>query len=478
MIDLQNVQTDFKSSTDIKGIDIPVLRSFVVLRREYFGGFLFNPYFPPASVMDRIRFQVATLCNGTNTITDIGNQILQDFDHSIDYIDDLVRLTVHSMDKNQVLFWQKSKTHDSRDFGFMGQHEIPTNGNRYLSTPTNVIWEITSACNLRCSQCYASSNKALTNELNTEEAKRLIDIFHDWKVFTLTLSGGEPLMRPDIFELLDHISKKNFNTQILSNGTLITDDIICRLKDTSVDRVQVSIDGLEKTHDSLRGMNGAFKSTVRALSPLIDAGFEVCVSITANKKNINEILDLVNYVGSIGVEIFKVGVFMPYGRGEDNKALSLTPQDMKRLSNIINTRRKELEESVIQINNKDFYPWLTKKRFGNDSNSIRINEDKKVACAVGNTTMYILPDGKATPCNYLRHLIIGDLTQIDPWEIWNNSELLQRFRNIKQSHLNGQCNNCEFLGNGCDDAGCRARALACTGDLFNSSPLCWKHLRD
>jgi len=257
--------------------------------------------------------------------------------------------------------------------------------------------------------------------------------------------------------------------------TPIKEKMIRRLTNSNVEKVQVSLDGLEETHDRLRGLRGAFKHTVRAIRLLLDAGFRVSVATVVNKQNIDEVLDIVNYVLEIGVKDHKVGVFVPCGDGAARKDLTLTPHDTKRLSYMIDSKRKELR-SLTRLRNNNGYPWLIQECSSQSPDLGSDNRDQTVRCAAGHSTLYITSEGKAAPCGIFRHLTFADLARTDPTWIWHESHLLETFRNIKRSDLKGQCGDCELLRNKRCWGGCRAAALAVTGDTFNSDPFCWKHL--
>jgi uncharacterized radical SAM superfamily Fe-S cluster-containing enzyme len=194
---------------ELKDSSVPVIRSLSVLRNEYFGGYLFNPYLPPELRLDHVRFKIASLCDGRKTFYEIKNTIGEDLDHSQEYVNELVKGTLNLLNNNCSVFWREDKLESPREFIFHTPSTSQVQKKRQLSAPLFVIWEITGACNLRCKHCLSDAGKKAPDELNTQEVKDLIDVLEKMKVFYVNFSGGEPLVRPDIFEILEYASQKN-----------------------------------------------------------------------------------------------------------------------------------------------------------------------------------------------------------------------------------------------------------------------------
>ena len=134
----------------------------------------------------------------------------------------------------------------------------------------------------------------MPDELSTEQAKSMIDALATMKVFSINFSGGEPLVRPDIVELLEYTSEKNMAMDLLTNGALITEGVIESLGNTNIFNVQVSLDGLRRTHDDFRGVDGAFEAALRGLDHLVDAGYENSqVIMCVHRGNVDQMADVV-----------------------------------------------------------------------------------------------------------------------------------------------------------------------------------------
>lgn len=453
--------------------NIPLLHSFMVLRKEHFGGFIFNPYLPPETRLDHVRFRVAEMCDGSYTIGEIKKAVGSKLNHSEEYIDMLVDKTINSFYDKCAIRLQCEKLENPADFGFSGKAEVKSD--RILSAPLFVIWEITSLCNLRCEHCLSSAGETLPNELSTEEAMGLLDYLEAIKVFNINLSGGEPLMRPDIFDIIDYASKKKFSIDLLTNGASITEKVLNRLEDSNIFNVQVSIDGIGETHDKFRGRKGTYERAINAIKLLKDSKYNVSISSTVTKLNMSEIPRIIDMAIDLGIPSFKTTLFMPAGRGKGNiDKLVLTRQDTKDFTYMMIEKKKEVGKDIIIASETD-YPWLVEGLDRKSLESMKIDDSSKIGCTAGSSSLYITPDGKIAPCPFLRGLIAGDVRESNVKEIWDNSPTFDIFRNITRGSLKGKCGSCEYLGIMCY-GGCRAAALAHTGDLYADDPMCWREL--
>lgn len=477
MTKLKRISADKLSnkSKDMDESSVPIIRSLITLRKEYFGGLIFNSYLPPEIRLDRIRFKIATLCDGGHTLGEIKNIIGNDLNHTKDYTDELVDHSINIFNKCFAVFWLKEKLENPKINRYLEGEKSHIKEKRQLSAPLFVIWEVTSACNLRCKHCLSRSGKPNSNELNTKEAKKLIDSLEKMKVLYINISGGEPLLRPDIFELLGYASKKKLAIDLLTNGALITKDIIERLEDTNIFHLQVSLDGIGKTHDQFRGISGSYERSIKAIELLRDADYGVSISSAVTKQNIKEIPKIIDLAVDLGANLYKTTLFMPTGRGKDNAGkYELTSQEVKEFASMLDEKKKEIGDKIT-ISNEEIYPWLMENSNKKGSNSFKSEDSSKIGCTAGNSSFYITADGKVTPCPFLRDFIAGDVRENNLKQIWDNSSTFDIFRNIKQGDLKGKCSNCDYLGIDCY-GGCRAAAFAHSGDIYAEDPLCWKHL--
>ena len=437
------------------------------MRQEFFGGMLFNFFSPPELKLDHIRFKIALMCNGAFSIKDIKDCLGHELNHSREYVDYLVESTLSLFDDQSLLYWRTKKLNDPRDFSNFSKPMI--NSRRFLSAPLAVIWEVTQKCNLRCKHCFSNSGHQESDELTTDEVKEIIDLLADKKVFYINFTGGEPLYRPDIFDILSYASSKNISINLSTNGVLITEDIVELLKKTNVFSVQISIDGLNDLHDSFRGVRGAFQQVLRAIRLLREADIAVEISTAVNKTNMDQISEIIDLAANMGALSFKTTLFIPVGRGKSNqRELSLESHDVHRLALLMKEKEEEMS-GRLYLENRSCYPWLLD---GSTFAAPSWMKAKNVGCSAGNSNIYLKANGDVAPCPFLRDLTVGNIRRDSLDEIWE-SKVLDAFRNLHPGDLGGKCRNCEHLGMKCY-GGCRAAALAYNGDLYGEDPFCWK----
>jgi radical SAM protein with 4Fe4S-binding SPASM domain len=325
--------------------------------------------------------------------------------------------------------------------------------------------EVTNTCNLRCKHCYANAGRPLKNELTTDEIKNIIDQLVKMKTIVVALSGGEPLLRKDILEIIKYIKKKGFEIYLNTNGTLITEELAEKIKKCGLSHLEISIDGFKKTHDYIRG-KGSFEKALLAFEICKKYEIEVGILTVMMKINLSEIPNLINFFykkGASGIGLLR---FHPVGRGKKNKHLEITTQERKRIIEKIYRIKAEIGDSfpikvetpssiLIAMN----YPKL-------------IEEHKYVfyskrGCPAGTMSMDIRANGDVVPCSQFP-LVIGNIRKQSIKDIWENSPVFKLLRN--RENLKGKCGKCKYK-NLC--GGCRAAAYNKFGDFLLSDPGCW-----
>jgi radical SAM protein with 4Fe4S-binding SPASM domain len=451
----------------VSKLQVPVLRQSTVLRAEYFGGFLMNQYLPSEMKLDHVRYGIACMCNGAYTLQEILDQLEHKLDHSRDYVNHLVNCCLQLFNKYHLLDWRESKQDQPRIFD--ERVYSPVESQRHLSAPLGVIWELTRSCNLRCKHCFSNSGRREERECMTHEIKTTIDLLADHKIFYINFTGGEPFLRTDLFDILEHASTKILFIDLSTNGFLVTKETIRRLRATNVFQVQLSIDGLEDFHDRFRGVAGSFQKALEAIRLFKQANFRIVISSTVNKMNINLISDLIDLALHMGAAVFKTTLFMPVGRGKASRSeLELDSDDVYRLALMIEEKEKQVGDRLTLF--KDgFYPWLLD---GNSLPEPAWMRSHNIGCAAGTSSIFLTADGNVVPCPFLRHLVAGNVLRDDFIEIWR-SGVFSIFRYLCQNDLKGKCSSCSHLGGECY-GGCRAAALASSGDIYGEDPLCWK----
>jgi radical SAM protein with 4Fe4S-binding SPASM domain len=327
---------------------------------------------------------------------------------------------------------------------------------KYLSAPNAVIWDVTHRCNLNCRHCYVDANAKNTVEPSTEEAKAIIDQLRKAKVFRLSFSGGEPLLREDVYELAEYGSQF-FPIEIATNGLLLTGEAAQKLKDAGVSIIQMSMDGLEDAHDYLRGRKGAFKKMVEATRILKEVGIPFGLTTVIYKKNASHIKELIEKAESLGAFTIRFYRLIHTGRGEDLSPLDVTPSEYK----------KALEKVY---NNTGKIHAVADEAFGFLLHG-RESPHQWVGCQAGRTIAGIKANGQVVPCPMFEDPVFycGKVPDNDFADIWKMSPVLTEFRSLENIH--GKCSSCQYLYQ-CG-GGCRAAVYAKTGDLYSSDYQCF-----
>jgi radical SAM protein with 4Fe4S-binding SPASM domain len=322
---------------------------------------------------------------------------------------------------------------------------------RYI--PLVMSYNVTRECNMKCSHCYINAtDKKLEDELTTKEAKTVIDQIYQVSSPLLILSGGEPLMRSDIYELIEYGTKKGLKIGLGSNGYLIDDAVAKKLKDAGVATVSISLDSnIPAQHDEFRGVPGAWEKAVNACKALRKQGVLVQVNTTLTHDNYDQIDEIMTIAESIGVENFHLFFLVPTGRGV--KLTDISPQKYEDMitnafSNV-HKHRLNVKPScapqfmrIAQGMGLDMRQWMR-------------------GCLAGMHYCRIYPNGDVTPCPYLP-IKLGNLKEQSFKDIWFNSEVFKNLRNV--SCLTGKCGECEYK---VLCGGCRARAYGLSADFID-----------
>lgn len=330
--------------------------------------------------------------------------------------------------------------------------------------PVHPVWEVTAKCNLACEHCHARAGDVQTeDELTTEEGKRLvIDRLAEVDDFrSLVFSGGEPLVREDLCELVAHAKRRGFYPIIATNATLITSEVARDLKRAGALGIAASIDSVkEEVHDRFRNRQGALRLAKDGIAAAAAEGMYIQVNITASRVNLHELRDIIAFADELRAHVILLYQFIPSGRGLDNQALELTAQEFREEILMAGNLQKYLHPVIAPVGLPEYWALLNVARNGGRPlGALR-------GCVCGNGMFYIKPNGDVWPCAFVP-ISGGNLRKATPAEIWNGSELFASLRD--RNNLKGKCHSCsqrEMCG------GCRARALAHTGDLFGEDPGC------
>lgn len=285
----------------------------------------------------------------------------------------------------------------------------------------------------------------------------------------INFTGGDPLLREDIFELLRYARNKEIGLGILGNPNLLNHEIAKKLNDVGVTSYQVSIDGLEKTHDRLRGRKGLFKDTIRAIHILEEVGITSVVMFTLSRENADELIRVIQTVAKEGVSVFDFARIVPIGAGEQLRGQMLSPQEHKRLLLEILEEYKHLQENGCKtyFGRKDHLWHLLYQELGLLKPLPKDKETVYGGCGIGSSTLTILADGTVYACRRLA-LKIGKIPEQSIRDVFINSSELNKMRHVDKMQKCSKCELVQFC------RGCPAVAYATYGDYMAPDPQCWK----
>lgn len=306
-----------------------------------------------------------------------------------------------------------------------------------------VSWNTTNKCNMFCSHCYRDAGVEAEHELSTSEGKELIEEIAKAGFKILIFSGGEPMMRPDIYELVEHAVKSGIRPVLGSNGTLITEEAAARLKKAGVMGVGISLDSLDGSkHDIFRSYKGGWNETVRGMENCVKAGLPFQIHTTVMKWNMDEILDITDFAVEKGAAAHHTFFLVPTGRGTDIEDQSLTPQEYEDIITKIMSKQKEVSIELKPTCAPQF--MRIAKQMGMN---LRFGR----GCLAGTGYCIISPVGNVQPCAYL-DMPLGNVRDIPFSKLWKENSVLNELRTLDYK---GKCGKCAFKKS-C--GGCRARA--------------------
>jgi heme b synthase len=339
------------------------------------------------------------------------------------------------------------------------------------STLRLVAWETTRNCNLSCIHCRASATKGpYLNELDTKTSLQLLDQIAEVGQPIIILTGGEPLLKPDIFEIARYGTDKGLRMVMAPNGTLITEQSAQKMADAGIKRISISLDGATKeSHDSFRGVDGAFEGALRGINLAKDAGIEFQINTTITKANLNQIPKIQELAVNLGAVAHHIFLLVPTGRGKYILDQEISSEEYELTLNWFYDQR---ENTPLQLKATcaPHYYRILRQRAKKEGKSVSFKTHGLDAvtrgCLGGTGFCFISHKGIVQPCGFLQ-VNCGDVTNTSFAAIWNGSETFLALRDFNR--LKGKCGKCEFK-NVC--GGCRARAYEATGDFLAEEPLC------
>jgi len=344
-----------------------------------------------------------------------------------------------------------------------------------------VVWNCTRRCNLRCVHCYSrSEDRAYGGELSGDEARRTIDDLADFGAPVLLFSGGEPMLRPDLHDLVAYAVGRGMRAVISTNGTLIDDEAVGRLRDAGLSYVGVSLDGLGAVNDQFRGVPGAFKKALAGIRRCLAAGVKVGLRFTITRRNAGQIDGIFDLVRDEGIPRVCFYHLVYAGRGTSLMSEDVDHAETRRVVDTIIDRTADLHANhhkpeVLTVDNHADGPYLILRmqREGHPlaeqaMELLRMNRGNQSGHGIG----CISWDGAVHPDQFWRHTTLGNVRERPFSAIWTDTSnpLLAKLKD-KRPHVTGRCARCRWL----DVCGgnFRVRAEAATGDLWAPDPACY-----
>jgi Fe-coproporphyrin III synthase len=344
-----------------------------------------------------------------------------------------------------------------------------------------VVWNVTRRCNLRCVHCYSQSeDRGYSGELSLDEGKRLIDDLAGFGSPVILFSGGEPLIRPDILDLIRYATQQGRRAVLSTNGTLITPALAEKLKDIGLSYVGISLDGLQETHDAFRGFSGTFARVMAAIKNCQDVGLKVGLRFTINKRNFQDIPGIFDLVEEKRIPRICFYHLVYAGRGTDLVNEDLDHERTREVVDLILDRTRALHDKglpveVLTVDNHADGPYtylrLTKEdpqRAAEVLKLLQMNEGNNSGRGIGCVSW----DGSVHADQFWRHHSFGNVRERPFSEIWTDpsDELLMKLKD-KKKYMKGRCAKCQWL----DICGgnFRVRAEAISGDVWAPDPACY-----
>jgi len=344
-----------------------------------------------------------------------------------------------------------------------------------------VVWNMTRRCNLRCVHCYSQSqNKAFPGELTTTEGKALIDDLAAFSCPVILFSGGEPLMRPDLPDLVRHATDRGIRAVISTNGTLINGDFAKTFRRFGLSYVGVSLDGLRETHDRFRGVTGAFDEAMAGIRTCLAEGIKVGVRFTINRRNAADIPAIFDLIEAENIPRACFYHLVYTGRGSNLIEEDLNHTEARAVLDLILNRTRllfdrGLEKEILTVDNHADGPYVylrllreSPDRAADVLELLKMNEGNSSGHGIGCVSW----DGEVHADQFWRDVSFGNIRRRPFSEIWTDTsnDLMARLKD-KKRFVTGRCARCRWL----DVCGgnFRARAEAVTGDMWAPDPACF-----
>jgi len=335
-------------------------------------------------------------------------------------------------------------------------------------------WRCTQACTSNCLHCGFASNPTVPDALGTEETKQIVDKIHDFGATYFGISGGEPLLRKDLPEIIGYAKNTGMNVSLITSGYFLDDKIFGNLVRHGV-RVSVSVDGTKENNDAIRG-NGAYAKAVSAINKTSEAGLLDCLvatlaNVDATRNNVTpeDMEHVIQLAEEYGARWVVIHGFIPFNRTKQHLAMAPSPQQYEKIWNdIYDLRLKYKGKPEVNVY-CPFFARIAKQRglpnFDDWFNNFFLGK-----CSIAGKYMSVIENGDVIPCSFNDRIRLGNTKDKSLKQIWDQlqtSEVTLKLRD--RNNLKGKCGGCEYRE---ICGGCRTRAEMYTGDILASDPAC------
>lgn len=340
-------------------------------------------------------------------------------------------------------------------------------------------WHVTAKCLNQCAHCYMYSSEEyhpeITNELQMDDCLKILDDFYQmttsWNIPSrINFTGGDPLLKPEIFELIKYAGERGIMIGILGNPELLDYTTAIRLKKSGVVYYQLSIDGMEETHNRLRS-KGSFQRTLKAIKLLNQVGISSVAMFTLSKQNADELIPVINLVAREKVAIFDFARLVPIGTGVQFKDDLLEPKEFRNLLlNVLEEYKRLKDKGYNTLFGRKEYLW---KLLYQELGLLKpLSKDKKIVfsgCSIGISILTLLANGMVYSCRRLP-VKIGKVPEESLRYIFMHSPEHNELRKIEKMEKCGRCELLQYC------RGCPAVAYGVSGSYFSPDPQCWKEI--
>lgn len=335
-----------------------------------------------------------------------------------------------------------------------------------------IQWHITDICDQRCKHCYIfSDKKACLITMPFDELKRTYNEIKEFctqieRTPYIYLTGGDPILHPNFWELLELFKKDETRFCIMGNPFHLTDEICARMKDCGCVKYQLSLDGLEKTHDMFR-KSGSFQATLKAIKTIKHSGMWCAVMSTVSKVNMCEIPSLIDLVHELGVDVYAVGRYCPTSTDKAyDKNIHIPPLEYKEFLQICFEKYEQHKNSKTTFQLKD-HLW---NLFLYEKGLLTLPDCDKITdgCNCGRNHITILPSGDIYACRRMESKV-GNINENSLYSVWNSAEM----NYYRQYDKFTKCGKCELKG---VCRGCPSVTYGYTHNVYDADPQCWKEI--